>query len=540
MAKPAADVLQGVPGFLTKTYDIFSRDEHQEFCGWGSKGESIVIRQVEYFAKNVLPKYFKHSNFQSFVRQLNMYDFRKTQQDPNNGEFYHPYFKFGRQDLLINIKRKANTKEATTTHAKPAKTSRSAPKQKDVVTPLAFDDTASSLLEETEITFRPPSSKVTRSSHFHRSAQRSAAMLPVTMSKVDSPMDSDPYLGFVDDSGSFLSLENATTLQSMPSHLDELAPNSNKAMLLREADNVMMDIAKTETSRGKLEYRVNLLESSTKRLEGENLALKHMVEESRAKQGVMQARLENVLRTLFNLYTKSGKLQGVSINRMLEDAGIQPGSVPLLSSYSDNGGTDTSLLGMHTPGGRPYRYSKSSSSSFSSDLGGHELIKLSSFDTAAARITAPAHPILPPGSKPTLERQTSLDWFSVKEDTKDDSSDGFALTRQASIATISTDEDVVGLKRPPSSSSSRSSSNINTSSSTQQDSKKAKSGVDDLLRADSMEFALLDRNQNLALSRIDSIEQAVSALIHANNTPIQNTSGVDEAGESSNSKNRKN
>ena len=100
--------LQGVPGFLTKTYDIFSELEHQEFCGWGVNGDTIVVRKSDLFAKHILPKYFKHSNFQSFVRQLNMYDFRKTQQDPNHNEFMHANFKRGRMDLLVHIKRKVN------------------------------------------------------------------------------------------------------------------------------------------------------------------------------------------------------------------------------------------------------------------------------------------------------------------------------------------------------------------------------------------------------------------------------------------------
>jgi hypothetical protein len=38
-----------VPGFLTKTYEIFSKPEYGEYCGWGVNGDSIVIRKVVFF-----------------------------------------------------------------------------------------------------------------------------------------------------------------------------------------------------------------------------------------------------------------------------------------------------------------------------------------------------------------------------------------------------------------------------------------------------------------------------------------------------------
>ncbi|XP_025120547.2 heat shock factor protein 1 [Bubalus bubalis] len=83
----------------------------------GSKrsGNSFHVLDQGQFAKEVLPKYFKHSNMASFVRQLNMYGFRKVVHIEQGGlvkperddtEFQHPCFLRGQEQLLENIKRK--------------------------------------------------------------------------------------------------------------------------------------------------------------------------------------------------------------------------------------------------------------------------------------------------------------------------------------------------------------------------------------------------------------------------------------------------
>ncbi|XP_044309245.1 heat shock factor protein 1 isoform X3 [Varanus komodoensis] len=80
-----------------------------------SSGNSFHVFDQGQFAKEVLPKYFKHNNMASFVRQLNMYGFRKVihieqgglvKPEKDDTEFQHPYFLRGQEHLLENIKRK--------------------------------------------------------------------------------------------------------------------------------------------------------------------------------------------------------------------------------------------------------------------------------------------------------------------------------------------------------------------------------------------------------------------------------------------------
>lgn len=59
--------------FLMKTYDLVDDGRTDEVISWGEKGNTFVVWKTAEFAKDLLPNYFKHNNFSSFVRQLNTY-----------------------------------------------------------------------------------------------------------------------------------------------------------------------------------------------------------------------------------------------------------------------------------------------------------------------------------------------------------------------------------------------------------------------------------------------------------------------------------
>ncbi|XP_043935485.1 heat shock factor protein 4 [Protopterus annectens] len=106
-----------VPAFLTKLWTLVEDPETNHLICWSASGTSFHVFDQSRFAKEVLPKYFKHNNMASFVRQLNMYGFRKVVNIEQSGlvkperddtEFQHLYFLQGHEYLLEHIKRKVS------------------------------------------------------------------------------------------------------------------------------------------------------------------------------------------------------------------------------------------------------------------------------------------------------------------------------------------------------------------------------------------------------------------------------------------------
>uniref|UniRef100_A0A453AY13 HSF-type DNA-binding domain-containing protein n=1 Tax=Aegilops tauschii subsp. strangulata TaxID=200361 RepID=A0A453AY13_AEGTS len=93
--------------FLTKTYQLVDDPCTDHIVSWGEDDATFVVWRPPEFARDLLPNYFKHNNFSSFVRQLNTYGFRKIVAD--RWEFANEFFRKGAKHLLAEIHRRKSS-----------------------------------------------------------------------------------------------------------------------------------------------------------------------------------------------------------------------------------------------------------------------------------------------------------------------------------------------------------------------------------------------------------------------------------------------
>lgn len=78
-----------------------------DIAAWSPHGRTFQIHKVHEFEEQVLPRFFRHRNFVSFQRQLNIYCFRRITFGQDQNSYYHEYFIRGRPDLISQIQRVA-------------------------------------------------------------------------------------------------------------------------------------------------------------------------------------------------------------------------------------------------------------------------------------------------------------------------------------------------------------------------------------------------------------------------------------------------
>ncbi|CAD8156306.1 unnamed protein product [Paramecium octaurelia] len=90
------------PKFLVKLYELLDSEQYR-YLRWSEDGRSFQVCDLKKLERQVLKVFYKQKSFASFIRQLNLYGFKRSKIRRNVNVFSHRHFIRGDKDQLINI-----------------------------------------------------------------------------------------------------------------------------------------------------------------------------------------------------------------------------------------------------------------------------------------------------------------------------------------------------------------------------------------------------------------------------------------------------
>ena len=104
------DAAAPVAPFVQQLFKMVGEGLH---VAWAADGAALVIPNTQKFAADRCPVYFKHSNWTSFARMLNMYEFRRRKSADGSAVFAHPHFTRDGARLARVVRKKRASSSST-------------------------------------------------------------------------------------------------------------------------------------------------------------------------------------------------------------------------------------------------------------------------------------------------------------------------------------------------------------------------------------------------------------------------------------------
>lgn len=104
-SSPEAKKRLKLDSFPSILHRMLSEEDLSEIITWLPHGHSWIITSKSRLVEEVIPKFFNHNNFKSFLRQVNGWGFIRINKGLDEGSYYHKSFLRGKPLLAKDIHR---------------------------------------------------------------------------------------------------------------------------------------------------------------------------------------------------------------------------------------------------------------------------------------------------------------------------------------------------------------------------------------------------------------------------------------------------